>query len=455
MRYVHHPRACAALYAAVIEATPATSEDVLQEVGPWVKNLPLLAARDKSDVERPKGNHQSAPTRQLLVDVSEIARSDLHSGIERVVRAQLAQLIAHPPEGYRIEPIYLGEHLGVPSYFYARNYVTRLLDVPLPLRPEMPVHVNRGDIFYGADFCPLDVIKAAQSGIYDQWRQAGVKISFLIYDLLPILHPQFFPPTVDERHIAWLSCMGQYADQVIAISQAVASDVQDYFAQQSQPREQAPHITYVHQGADLSASVPTSGLPHDAATVLDNIASKPTFLMVGTIEPRKGVMQAISAFELLWAQGQDVQLLLVGKEGWVGLQDEQRRTLPHIMQKLMQHPELGKRFLWLPEVSDEYLQKIYGASTCLLMASEGEGFGLPLIEAAVHNCPILARDLPVFREIAGSFASYFEGGQAQDLSNAIELWLRAWRAKQLPASQGIAFLNWAQNVEQTVNRLMQ
>lgn len=451
-RYDHDPRSCAAQYAAVIEANYHATDTQSEARPAWVRNLPTLAmisAHDlgeiASDLARP---------RQLLVDVSEISRSDLHSGIERVVRAQLVQLLTNPPLGIRVEPVYLGEHLGKPAYYYARNYVTRLLNLPLALRPEMPVHVHRGDIFYGADFCPLDVIKAAQSGIYAQWRQAGVKISFLIYDLLPIVHPQFFPPKVDERHRTWLSCVGQSADQVIAISQAVAKDVQGYFAK-NQQNELALQITYVHQGADLNASVPTSGLPHDAVTVFDKIASQPTFLMVGTIEPRKGILQAIAAFDLLWGQGQDVQLLLVGKEGWLGLQESQRRTLPQIMQTLEQHPELGKRLLWLPEVSDQYLQKIYSASSCLLMASEGEGFGLPLIEAAVYNCPILARDLPVFREIASSFASYFEGGQAKDLSAAIELWLQAWRAKQLPASQGIEFLNWTQNVEQTVNQLIQ
>ena len=55
--------------------------------------------------------------------------------------------------------------------------------------------------------------------------------------------------------------------------------------------------------------------------------------------------------------------------------------------------------LWLEGISDEYLDKVYAASTCLIAASEGEGFGLPLIEAAQHKLPIIARDIPVFREV--------------------------------------------------------
>jgi glycosyltransferase involved in cell wall biosynthesis len=142
----------------------------------------------------------------------------------------------------------------------------------------------------------------------------------------------------------------------------------------------------------------------------------------------------------------------VGKEGWVGLQPEQRRTLPQIMNMLENHPELGERLLWLPQVSDQYLQKIYGAVKCLLMASEGEGFGLPLIEAAAHHCPILARDIPVFREIAGPSATYFAGTQPQALSAAIANWLSR---DPTTISKSIDYLTWQENVSQTWRLLAQ
>lgn len=44
------------------------------------------------------------------------------------------------------------------------------------------------------------------------------------------------------------------------------------------------------------------------------------------------------------------------------------------------------------------------SSTCLIAASFGEGFGLPLIEAAQHGLPIMARDIAVFREVAKEYA---------------------------------------------------
>jgi glycosyltransferase involved in cell wall biosynthesis len=101
--------------------------------------------------------------------------------------------------------------------------------------------------------------------------------------------------------------------------------------------------------------------------------------------------------------------VIVGKETWKHLPDSERRTLPETVRKLKEHPELNKRLFWLEDASDEYLQEIYKVSTCLLAASEAEGFGLPLIEAARYKLPIIARDTPIFREVAGEWAFYFSG----------------------------------------------
>jgi glycosyltransferase involved in cell wall biosynthesis len=187
------------------------------------------------------------------------------------------------------------------------------------------------------------------------------------------------------------------------------------------------------------------GLPPDAGAVLAGIAAAPTFAMVGTIEPRKGHAQALDAFERLWAQGLDVRLAIVGAEGWKGLPDSRRRTIPALMARLRSHPELGRRLFVVHGASDDYLERIYAASACLLCASEGEGFGLPLIEAARHGIPLLARDLPVFREVAGEHAHYFKGEDGVALAAAIQDWLRLRESGQAPASAGIAARTWSEN----------
>jgi glycosyltransferase involved in cell wall biosynthesis len=168
--------------------------------------------------------------------------------------------------------------------------------------------------------------------------------------------------------------------------------------------------------------------------------------MVGTIEPRKGHAQTLEAFERLWQSGHEVNLIIVGKQGWM---------VETFVQRLHNHPELGKRLFWLEAISDEYLEKCYAACACLIAASQGEGFGLPLIEAARHNLPILARDIPAFCEVAGGHASYFTGNEPGDLANAIKNWLALRAENRHPKSDNVPWLTWAQSVEQLKGVLLQ
>jgi len=156
--------------------------------------------------------------------------------------------------------------------------------------------------------------------------------------------------------------------------------------------------------------------------------------MVGTIEPRKGHEQTLSTFEILCAEGLEVNLVIVGKRGW-------------LVENLVSHSMLGKRLFWLEGISDEYLEKVYATSTCLIAASEGEGFGLPLIEAAQKSLPIIARDLPVFREVAGEHAFYFNGIQPENLAHAIKTWLELSAHGKAPSSEGIPWLTWKESTK--------
>jgi len=173
--------------------------------------------------------------------------------------------------------------------------------------------------------------------------------------------------------------------------------------------------------------------------VLDEFGRRPTFLAVGTIEPRKGQAQIINAFELLWKQGGEANFVIVGKQGWM---------VEQLIQQIHGHAELGRRLFWLEGISDDYLGKVYGASTCLIAASEGEGFGLPLIEAAHHRLPIIARDIPVFREVAGDHAFYFKGLEPQALTDAVRQWLELYKQGKAPRSGNMPRLTWKQSAEQ-------
>lgn len=393
--------------------------------------------------------------RQILLDVTNIARHDLKTGIERVVRNQLMELLQLRATGWRVEPVYLDSADGQPQYRYARNYAARLLGIDNLLQGSDPVvDVQAGDIYYCPDHSPNAAMQAASSGLYAAWRARGVSINFVIYDLLPVLRPEFFPAHADLTHGAFLDCVGAEADRLICISRAVQDDLATWLDGRDIHRRPGQQLTALHLGADLETDAPAqAGDAGAQSAVVQQVAARPSFLMVGTIEPRKGHLQAIEAFELLWAAGVDANLVIVGREGWKPLAQSERRTIPRIVQKLREHPELGKRLLWLEGIDDATLQGVYQASTCLLSPSEGEGFGLPLIEAAQYGLPLLVRDLPVFREVAGEAAYYFSGLDGAALAAGVRDWLALHAAGRHPLPQDMRWMTWKENARALLDLL--
>jgi len=456
----HSPEHAAGLYAqAMAQAAAGRAADRAALLDALAANIDGLAGDIALQRQLAAGiAHAPDPLapRQLLVDVTSIARHDLRTGIERVVRTELLELLKLRLPGLRIEPVYLTAQDGQWQCRYARQYTYGLLGMDPQLAYDMLADVNAGDIYYGADFAPGAVVAAAEAGLFAGWRARGVSVNFVLYDLLPVLRPEFFPPGADRGHAAWLNTIAAEADRLVCISAAVADDMLAWLADPRRPAapsaaKAAPaplQLAPLHLGADLG--VPAA---HAPAALPYPLKDRPSFLMVGTIEPRKGHLQALAAFELLWQQGVDVNLVIVGNEGWRPLAPSERRTIPLIVRQLEQHPELGRRLFWLKGISDAELEQVYRDSACLLAPSEGEGFGLPLIEAALHRLPLLARGLPVFREVAGAHASYFDGMAPAELAAAVQSWLAARAAGQVPDPAGMRWLTWQQHVQQLLQVL--
>jgi glycosyltransferase involved in cell wall biosynthesis len=78
---------------------------------------------------------------------------------------------------------------------------------------------------------------------------------------------------------------------------------------------------------------------------------------------------------------------------------------------------------WIEGASDEELQRLYASCDALIAASYMEGFGLPIVEAAEYGKPVIASDIPVFREVIGESqaAAFFEAGSSSALSACIEV----------------------------------
>lgn len=440
----HQPPRCAGQYQQAIEAFYAGAQQPV-----WQKLFPILAAH----VPLPAAEAELLPltqalasafpaprrlNRTLLLDISCLVVQDGRTGIQRVVRSILLHCLLAPLPGVRVEPVYAAYGQG---YCYARTYTAALLGLPAGPWVDEPIDCQSGDILLMLDWYPQ--MQTAQAGYYQQLRQQGVGVKFLVYDLLPLRWPEFFLPSTVQEYSSWLHVVAQ-SDGAVCISKTVADDLRAWMASTSSQHRQPYSISHFSLGADIEQSLPTRGLPADAAQVLDTLRPQVCFLMVGTLEPRKGHAQVLDAFEHLWRSGANVALLIVGKHGW---------KVDSLAQRLRQHEQRQQRLFWFEGCSDEFLQQLYAASACLIAASYDEGFGLPIIEAAQHRLPVVARDTPIFREVAAGHAFYFDADTPLALAEALNAWLRLYHAGQHPRSDLIPWLTWQQSAAQLLAAL--
>jgi glycosyltransferase involved in cell wall biosynthesis len=410
----------------------------LEKVGTTVSPTPGDLALLSQSLET---NHPPPASKQLLIDISELVNRDAKSGIQRVVRSILLQLLNNPPKGYRVEPVY--SETGSSGLRYARQFTARFLGRHPVAGDNTPISFSKGDVYVGLDltahlFPGIDIT-------LQQMRSAGVKIHYVVYDLTPLLTAKWHSAGMTIAFTGWIAALTEYADGFVCISNAVADDLRAWLKRHPAKPARKVAINYFHLGADIQNSQPSKGLPKDAKRVLKKLAQAQSFLMVGTVEPRKGYAQALDTFDDLWAKGEPFNLVIVGKAGW---------NVDALIDRLRTHPEMNSRLHWLEGISDEYLENIYGASTVLLATSEAEGFGLPLIEAAQHGLPIIARGLPVFREVAGKHAFYFNGVGRRTLKKAIHTWIDAHAKGKAPTTQGMSWLTWAESANQLVKKIL-
>ncbi len=373
---------------------------------------------------------------QLFVDVSVLIHVNDGSGIQRVVMNILHCLLLSPPKGMMVYPVYRKNG----AYWYSEKFILeREVPVDQPIvKKEGRIQVSKGDVFLGLDF-DHRIDARAQYFLKRQQKKYGLRVYFVVYDLIAVTHPNWFNTNFSKIVKSWLHKIVIIADGLICISQTVAIDLNKYLLEQRNRVD--VHVGFFHLGAEISTLLQDDSTNNDENCLIQWFQKQLVFLMVGTLEPRKGHEQVLRAMTHLWQDEQEILLVIVGKKGW---------NVEQLVQSINYHPDNGTHLFWFENVSDAFLQRLYSVSSVLLMASEGEGFGLPLVEAARNGLPIIARDLPVFREVAGNKAFYFSSYDAKGLADELLHWLHLYRMNMHPLSSGLRWLTWEESAESLV-----
>lgn len=292
---------------------------------------------------------------------------------------------------------------------------------------------------------PGDVLLLADaSWNYAAWeaacraRASGVAVVLLVYDLMPLRHPEFCFPLVPRLYGRWLGEMLGCSDAVVCISQATQNDVVAWAAER---RIALPPIAHFRLGSDPGPGEPSGTVRSAIHRFLG--AGVPCFSAVGSFEPKKNYEAMLGAFEQLWLGGVKAKLLLVGRP---------TTDCADLLARLDRHPRREDLLMVVHDASDAEVVALYAQSRALVLASLFEGFGLALVEARTRGCPVIANDLPVFRELADAGVTFFDVGAPQGLVAAVRRHLqRDHRGEAEPMQP----FRWRDSATQLVERVMQ
>lgn len=366
----------------------------------------LATPRKQASRTSARVSPSSRSERHLLIDVSVVCKEDARTGIQRVVRGVLLQLMAMRLDDFCVRPVFATPKSGY-RYASIEGVVT---DGVRFCTDGGAVSVQAGDIFLGLDLA-AHILPAHRTTI-GRWKAQGVHVAIVIYDLLPVLQPAWFNDRMVRHFRRWLDVIADHADSVLCISAHVAQDFRAWIDTHAVSRAGIIAVHHVPLGHDLAATSPSLGIPDDGEAILATISSTPAMLMVGTVEPRKGYDVSLAAFERLWGHVPDVPytLVIVGKPGW---------KTADLQARMRSHAWNGTRLFWFEQASDEFLDRLYHACSAVMVASRTEGFGLPIVEAQGYGKAVLVRDIPVFRELAHGHIVYFQDDAPLSLSRAI------------------------------------
>ncbi|MCB1540786.1 MAG: glycosyltransferase family 4 protein [Rhodoblastus sp.] len=341
-----------------------------------------------------------APARRLFVDVTAIVAHDDRTGIQRVVRQVVRALYAE--QDLDVAPVAVRLQNG--KLWTCETYVAAETG-RAQSAVDRPLEIETGDRLLMLDNSWKDF--AAFANVFAEVRAKQGAIVSCVYDLIPQLYKGASVGDVPEVHLAWLKAALLESDGLIAISRTVAEELCAFVEAQGLPHRAGLRVGWFHCGSDIAPA----GAGEASAAIRAAFSSANAFLLVGTLEPRKGHAVALAAFDELWRKGVDARLVFIGRRGW---------HVDTVIDEMTSHTEFGRRLFWFDAADDIDLAFAYDHCAAALAPSYAEGFGLPIAEAAWRGKPALCSDIPVFREIGGDGALYFRVNDAPALAQLVQ-----------------------------------
>ena len=250
-----------------------------------------------------------------------------------------------------------------------------------------------------------------------------------VMDLSFLKYPLFFRKKDLWQLTRWTEYSVKQAIKVIAISRQTKRDIQERYGKSGDA------IEVVYPAVDRKLFSPVSEEAVKRVRIKYSLR-KNYFVHVGTLQPRKNLVRLIEAFKVLVEKSSEVQLVLVGKVGWMA---------DDILAAIKRFPTPDNiRLLGYVPLGD--LPALYGGAVGVVMAGIYEGFGIPALEAmACGTVPLVAKtaSLP---EVVGAAGLLFEPLDSQAISKtllkALQLSLEERKKFNQLAQEQLQQFNW-------------
>lgn len=326
--------------------------------------------------------------------------------------------------------VYTRELIGALELIQKR--VSNKFDLfPVDFFSHQPSSINRCDVVHFTRFNPFRISVPFR-------KPEGTKFILTIYDLIPLMYPDHYPPGIRGK-ICWQLnkfLIKKNIDAVITISEASKKDI----CRLTGVKPEKVHVIYL---APRKIFRPVAN-HQSLATVQKKFGlSNPFALYVGDINYNKNIPLLLKACRLA-----EIPLVICGRQAKV----------VEVMD--LNHPELShiKNLNWnnvirLGFVSDEDLVKIYNLAAVYIQPSLYEGFGLPLLEANASGCPVVASKIQSLVEIAENAAIFVNPKNTEKFADNIRLVLSDSALKEDLTKKGLENANrysWIKTAEETL-----
>ncbi|HCQ65206.1 MAG TPA: glycosyltransferase family 1 protein [Rhodobacteraceae bacterium] len=259
-----------------------------------------------------------------------------------------------------------------------------------------------------------------QDAVFDAVHALSGRAVVLVHDTIPLDWPRFQRPGTVESFAARMRVVSTKADLVICNSEATHRDVARHFSGFGR----VPDLVVAPLGV-------TPPRPDRQALPGGVDLARPRFVTLGTIEPRKNHALLLDVWENFASTLPETDipaLHVIGARGWAN---------ETVFDRLDRSPLIGRHLFEHGALADGPAAALVDGARGVLMPSLAEGFGLPPAEALALGTPVIATDLPVYREILGNNPVYLNGTDMYSWANQILAFSRG-QARTHTAARGEA-----------------